>query len=108
MERYFSNAQFVERKDEISNFDQGNLSHYLMCGRGSNYYSADVQNHIMSDMEQMKHSINGLKTPTRMLLDASTEGTLRIKNEDEVKTLIESMFQNGYCNTLLNYPKLFN
>lgn len=32
-----------------------------------------------------------------MILDASIKGTMRIKNEDKVKYLIERMCQNKYC-----------
>lgn len=45
-------------------------------------------------MEHMTPFTSGLKTPTRMLLDASSRGTLRIKNEYEVNTLIKNMCQN--------------
>lgn len=45
-------------------------------------------------MEHMTPFISGIKTPTRMLLDASSRGTLRTKNEYEVKTLIKNMCQN--------------
>lgn len=50
----------------------------------------------MSVVEKMTHFIDSLKTPTRMLLNASAGGTLRTKNEDGVKRLIENMFQNEY------------
>lgn len=45
-------------------------------------------NHNMSFMEQMIHFIIGLIKQTRMLLDASSGGTLRSKTDDEVKMLI--------------------
>ena len=44
----------------------------------------------------MTHFIRGLRTQTRMLLGPSTIGTLRAKTYDEVKTLVENMFQNEY------------
>lgn len=50
----------------------------------------------MNATEHMIHFINRLKTPTRMLLDALVGGTLRVKNEDGVKALIENMFHNEY------------
>lgn len=53
----------------------------------------------MNDMEQMKYFIKGLKTPMRMFLDASVRGSLRCKNEDEVKELIIKMCQNEYHST---------
>lgn len=44
----------------------------------------------------MQHFTQVLKVQTRMLLDASTGGTIRNKNEDEVSELIENMCQNEY------------
>lgn len=38
----------------------------------------------------------GLKLDTHMLLDASTEGTMKIKKADEVRELIENMSLNEY------------
>lgn len=43
-------------------------------------YSEICPNYNMSDMEQMTHFIKGLNTNTRILLDASTGGSLRSKN----------------------------
>lgn len=50
----------------------------------------------MMAIKQMTHFNNGLRTYTRMLLDASAEGTLRLKTHENLKTLIENMFQNEY------------
>ncbi|XP_050895887.1 uncharacterized protein LOC127102575 [Lathyrus oleraceus] len=50
----------------------------------------------MSSIEQMTHLIDGFKTQSRMLLDASVEGTLRLKVDEELKTMIENICQNEY------------
>lgn len=50
----------------------------------------------MIKTEQMKHFTRGLKSQTRMLLDASTRGTIKIIAEDEVKELIKKMCQNEH------------
>lgn len=44
----------------------------------------------------MPHFIDGLRTQTRMLLDALTRGTLRAKTGGELETLIDNMFHNEY------------
>lgn len=44
----------------------------------------------------MTHFISGLKTQTRMFLDALAGGTLSTKNKDGVKTLTKNMCQNEY------------
>lgn len=50
----------------------------------------------MDNMEQMKNFTRGLKVHTRMFLEALGGGTMRTKNEDEVKELIERMCHNEY------------
>jgi hypothetical protein len=44
----------------------------------------------------MQHFTNGLNAQTRMLLDASSGGSLKNKNEIEVRDLIEVMAHNEY------------
>lgn len=53
-------------------------------------------NYNMSYVEKMIHFIDGLRTQTRMFLDASAGGTVRLKSDEELKTLIENMCQNEY------------
>lgn len=91
LERYLSDVQFMERKVEICEVDLSSDAWQrfkLLLQR--------CPNHNMSVMEHMTHFIGGVKTPTRILLNVSVEGTLRNKNEEEVKTWIENMFQNKY------------
>jgi hypothetical protein len=42
----------------------------------------------------MQHFTNDFNAQTRMLLDASTAGSLQMKNETEAKDIIERMAQN--------------
>lgn len=42
-------------------------------------------NYNMSSLEHMTYFIRGLKAQARVLLDFSVGGTVRTKNEDEVK-----------------------
>lgn len=50
----------------------------------------------MNNMEKMQNFIKYLKSQTRMLLDASVEGTICQITESEVKDLIEKMCMNEY------------
>jgi len=45
-------------------------------------------------MDIMLAFTTGLKPNTRMLLDASAGGTMKIKTDDEVRTLIDNMSLN--------------
>lgn len=50
----------------------------------------------MDNMQHMQHFTRGLKVHTRMLLNVSVGGTMRTKNEDEQKELIEKICQNEH------------
>jgi hypothetical protein len=47
-------------------------------------------------MDIMQAFITGLKPDTRILLDASAGGTMKIKTADEVRELIDNMSLNEY------------
>lgn len=47
----------------------------------------------------MTHFINGLRTQTRMHLDAPARGTLRLNTSGELGSLIENICQNKYCSS---------
>lgn len=51
-------------------------------------------NHNIDNMEHMQNFIIGLKSQARKVLDASAGGTIRTKNKDNAKILIEKMCQN--------------
>lgn len=53
----------------------------------------------MTTMGQMTHFTRCLKVHAIMLLGALVGGTIRTKKKDEVKELIEIMFQNEYLST---------
>ncbi|MCI85331.1 hypothetical protein A2U01_0106610, partial [Trifolium medium] len=44
----------------------------------------------------MQMFTQGLRPQTRMLLDASAGGSLKNKDEDQAKELVETMSQNEY------------
>ncbi|MCI22229.1 hypothetical protein A2U01_0043405, partial [Trifolium medium] len=53
-------------------------------------------NHGIDALAQMQYFTQGLRPQTRMLLDASTGGSMKTKNEIEAKDLIETMAHNEY------------
>jgi len=50
----------------------------------------------LSEMDIMQAFTIGLKPDTRMLLDASAGGSMKIKTVDEVRTLTDNMSLNEY------------
>lgn len=89
LKRYYSNTQFVERKDVTSIFDQDESESSSDAWERFKLLLRKCLNHNMSVMEQMTRFTSRMKIPTRMILDASTGGTLRSNTNDEVKILIE-------------------
>lgn len=47
-------------------------------------------------MDQIFYITVGLRSTTKMLLDASAGGTIKNKTIEEVRELIENMIQNDY------------
>lgn len=96
LERFFTTTRFIERKAEITQFEQQETeSLYDACER-FNLLIHKFPNHNMSDMKQMQNFINGLQAQVQMLLDASIGGTIRTLTEPQVKELIEKMSLNEY------------
>lgn len=55
-------------------------------------------------MEQMTHFTRGLKAQVRMLLDASIEGAIKTKNEEEVKKLIKECSRMSIAQQVTENP----
>ncbi|MCH81430.1 hypothetical protein A2U01_0002217 [Trifolium medium] len=53
-------------------------------------------NHNISDMEQMQIFVAGMKMHHKMILDASTGGSIKNKTQAATKELVEQMCQNEY------------
>lgn len=96
LERYYSNAQFIEGKVVVSNFDQNEPESLSVTWERFKLILRKCLNHNISVMEHMTHFISGLKTPIRILFDTSARGTLIAKTYDEVNMLIENMCHNEY------------
>ncbi|MCI04367.1 hypothetical protein A2U01_0025414, partial [Trifolium medium] len=99
LERFYTNSQFLERKVEIIWFKQGESESLYEVYERFKLLLRKCSNQNFDNMEQMHMFTRGLRTQTRMLIDASTGGTIKNKNEDEVKQLIENMCLNEYRST---------
>ncbi|MCI63674.1 hypothetical protein A2U01_0084931, partial [Trifolium medium] len=53
-------------------------------------------NHGFDNLSQMQMFMQGLRPQTRMILDASAEGSLKNRDETQASELIETMAQNEY------------
>ncbi|XP_050915571.1 uncharacterized protein LOC127130642 [Lathyrus oleraceus] len=96
MERFFTNTKFVERKAEISNFEQGDIESLYDMWEIFKLLLKRYMNQNMSSMKRMQHFTRVLKAQARIILDASVGGTIKTNIEDEVKELIKKICQNEY------------
>ncbi|GAU50532.1 hypothetical protein TSUD_369590 [Trifolium subterraneum] len=95
-ERYFPIHKFLERRNEITTFEQGEAESLYDAWERFKLCLKKCPNHGLDNTTQMQHFTQGLRPQTRMLLDASTGGSLRNKVESQARELIENMAQNEY------------
>ncbi|GAU31493.1 hypothetical protein TSUD_332680 [Trifolium subterraneum] len=95
-ERYFPIHKFLERRNEITSFEQGEAESLYDAWERFKLCLKKCPNHGLDNTTQMQHFTQGLRPQTRMLLDASTGGSLRNKVESQARELIENMAQNEY------------
>jgi len=84
-----------EKKHQITNFKQGELESLNNAWERFKLLKS-CPTHELSQVTQMQIFIEGLKPSTWILLDASDGGSTKVKTDQEVQTLIESMAQNEY------------
>lgn len=68
----------------------------MIHGKDSIFYLEGSQITTWTIWNYMQHFTRGLKVHIIMVLDVSVEGTMWIKNLDEMKELIERTCQNEY------------
>jgi hypothetical protein len=96
LDSYFSTAKYLARKKEISSFKQQEGEVFYDAWERLELLLKRCPGHKMSEMDIMQAFTTGQKPDTRMLLDASAGGTVKIKTADEVCVLIDSMSLNEY------------
>ncbi|XP_045831666.1 uncharacterized protein LOC123923068 [Trifolium pratense] len=96
LDRYFPIHKFLERRAEISNFEQGDNEMLYDAWERFKVCLKRCPNHGFDSHNQMQMFTQGLRPQTRMILDASAGGSLKNRDEGEVRELVESMSQNEY------------
>jgi len=89
-------GKYWEKKHEISNFRQGESESLYDAWEQFNLLLKRCPGHEFSDKQYLQIFTEGLTHNNRMFLDASSGGSLRVKTDHEVQTLIENMAQNEY------------
>ncbi|GAU21459.1 hypothetical protein TSUD_32900 [Trifolium subterraneum] len=95
-ERYFPIHKFLERRNDLTNFEQGDAESLYDAWERFKLSLKKCPNHGLDNHAQMQHFTQGLRAQTRMLLDASAGGSLKNKDESEARELVEVMAQNEY------------
>ncbi|PNY05190.1 hypothetical protein L195_g001633 [Trifolium pratense] len=96
LDRYFPIHKFLERRSEISNFEQGDNETLYDAWERFKLCLKKCPNHGFDDLSQMQMFTQGLRPQTRMILDASAGGSLKNRDETQARELIETMAQNEY------------
>jgi hypothetical protein len=96
LDRYFPTAKYLARKKEISSFKQHEGEVFYDAWERFKLLLKRCPGHKFSKMDIMQAFTTGLKTDTRMLLDASGGGTMKIKTTDEVRAVIDNLSPNEY------------
>ncbi|XP_045802421.1 uncharacterized protein LOC123896006 [Trifolium pratense] len=96
MDRYFPIHKYLERRQDITSFEQGDSETLYDAWERFKLYLKKCPKHGLDNHTQMQHFTQGLRAQTRMFLDASAGGSLKNKNQTQARELIESMAQNEY------------
>jgi hypothetical protein len=94
--RYFPIHKFLERRNDITTFEHGDAESLHDSWERFKLCLKKCPNHGLDNHTQMQHFTQGLRPQTRMLLDASADGSITNKVEREARALIEAMSQNEY------------
>ncbi|GAU25750.1 hypothetical protein TSUD_216820 [Trifolium subterraneum] len=86
----------TERRNDITNFEQGDSESLYDAWERFKLCLKKCPKHGLDNHAQMQHFTLGLRAQTRMLLDASSGGSLKNKYESEARELMEAMSQNEY------------
>jgi hypothetical protein len=91
LERYFPMSKYWEKKHEISNFRQGECELLYDAWERFNLLLKRCLGHKLSEKQYLQIFTKGLTHNNMMFLDASAGGSMRVKTDHEVQTLIENM-----------------
>jgi len=97
MEKFFPMSKYLDKKQEIANFRQGESELLYDAWERFNLLLKRCPDHEFSDKQYLQVFTEGLTHNNKMFLDALARGSLRVKIDHEVQTLIENMAHNEYC-----------
>ncbi|XP_039688632.1 uncharacterized protein [Medicago truncatula] len=96
LEKYFPMSKYLDKKQEIASFRQGEGESLYDAWERFNLLLKRCLGHEFSEKQYLQFFTEGLTHSNKMFLDASAGGILRVKTNHEVQTLIENMVSNEY------------
>jgi hypothetical protein len=96
LDRFFPMHKYMEKKTEITSFKQGESESLYDAWERFKLMLKRCPAHDLSEKAQMQIFTEGLTPNHKILLDASAGGTMRLKTDLEVQTLVENMTQNEH------------
>ncbi|XP_039688640.1 uncharacterized protein [Medicago truncatula] len=96
LEKYFPMSKYSDKKQEIAGFRQGEGESLYDAWERFNLLLKRCPGHEFSEKQYLQFFTEGLTHSNIMFLDASAGGSLRVKTDHEVQTLIENMASNEY------------
>ncbi|KAE8719115.1 putative glutathione S-transferase [Hibiscus syriacus] len=94
--RYNPPNMNTQLRNEISSFRQGDDESMYECWDRYKSLLRKCSNHGFHDWTQVVMFYNGVNAPTRMLLDASANGTLLDKSPTEAFAILDRIANNDY------------
>ena len=96
LERFFPQSRFLEAKTAISVFSQGGVESLNEAWERYKSMLRKCLSHGFDAITQMHIFRNGLQPQPKLLLDATTGGSLTEKTTEEAVEIIEIMARNNH------------
>ncbi|KAL4279254.1 hypothetical protein GQ457_03G019280 [Hibiscus cannabinus] len=94
--RYNPPNMHTQLRNDIASFRQGDEESMYECWDGYKGLLRKCTNHGFQDWAQVVMFYNGVNAPTRMMLDASANGTLLDKSPEKAFEILDRIANNDY------------
>jgi len=96
LQRFFPISRYINAKSEISMFRQGVEESFCETSERFKRMLRKCPNHGFEDIAQLSIFINGLRSNTKMLLDAAAGGTMMVPDANQAMRIIEVLATTDY------------
>jgi len=96
LQRFFPISRYINAKSGISMFRQGVEESFCETWERIKRMLRKCPNHGFEDIAKLSIFINGLRSNTKMLLDAAAGGTMMVVDADQATRIIEVLATTDY------------